>query len=217
MFEPSPIWPDFTFCQLFLWFWQIMTRYDFLETRWVILSNVWTDYWYCFFLCGQKATYIWRRYQADRPLVFLWHGVSLGSWQCTENIWICLNRPKVILKAGTVKFGSFFTWGQFCHKLFHNLFSILARSLPMRVLMDCQEMDLIEWHFYRSKWRWIWFSYSICPLHKKKKNRYGGLHFCTIAYFQSKLRMGNICIPSKSTMPFIPVCIGWHVHVVWAS
>ena len=30
-----------------------MTRYEFLEARWVILNNVWTHFWYIF--CGQKA------------------------------------------------------------------------------------------------------------------------------------------------------------------
>ena len=47
MFEPTPTWPDFTFDQLFIWIGQIMTRYDFLEARWVILFDLtptWPDY-----------------------------------------------------------------------------------------------------------------------------------------------------------------------------
>ena len=54
MFEPTWTWPNFTFGQLFMWIganndqiwlwtvWtvRIMTRYDFLWARWVILSNV---------------------------------------------------------------------------------------------------------------------------------------------------------------------------------
>ena len=64
----------------------IMTRYDFLEARWVIWSNVWTDFWQIF--CSQKVNYIWRSYQADRPLVlrnniliyFLWR-----IWDCTHS------------------------------------------------------------------------------------------------------------------------------------
>ena len=39
-----------------------MTRYDFLETR----PNLTFD----IFLCGQKANYKWRNYQAERLLVF---------------------------------------------------------------------------------------------------------------------------------------------------
>ena len=46
-----------------------MTRYDFQEAIWVILSDVWTDFWQI--VCGQKTIYKWRSYQADRPLVII--------------------------------------------------------------------------------------------------------------------------------------------------
>ena len=42
MFKPIPIWPDFTLVIISYEFGQIMTRHDFLEARWVILSNVLT-------------------------------------------------------------------------------------------------------------------------------------------------------------------------------
>ena len=51
-FEQCSNWLQFDLISLLVhfWyeFWQIMTRYDFLEARWVILSNVWTDFWYFF-------------------------------------------------------------------------------------------------------------------------------------------------------------------------
>ena len=51
---------------------QIMTIYEFLETRWMILSIdfnlTWFHFWSIF--CGHKYNYKWRSYQADRPIVF---------------------------------------------------------------------------------------------------------------------------------------------------
>ena len=38
----------------------------------------------------------------------------------------------------------FFTWRQFFRKPFDNFFSIYAGSFTRRVLMNCQNMDLIE-------------------------------------------------------------------------
>ena len=42
MFKPTPIWPVFTLVNFSNEFGQIMTRHDFLEARWVMLSNVLT-------------------------------------------------------------------------------------------------------------------------------------------------------------------------------
>ena len=43
MSEQTWTWHNFTFGELYMWIGQIMTRYDFLWARWVILSNVLTD------------------------------------------------------------------------------------------------------------------------------------------------------------------------------
>ena len=56
-----------------------MTRYDFLDSRLMILNNVWTDFWQIF--CCQKANYEWRSYQAERPLV-MWSGEN------NDQIWL---------------------------------------------------------------------------------------------------------------------------------
>ena len=47
------------------------------------------------------------------------------------------------LKVREVNFGAFFYFEAISQKLFDNLFSIYARSFPRRVLMNCQNMDLI--------------------------------------------------------------------------
>ena len=45
MFKPSSTEPNLYFLQILMLIeGQIMIRYDFLESRRVILSNVWTDY-----------------------------------------------------------------------------------------------------------------------------------------------------------------------------
>ena len=43
MFKPTSIWHNFTCGKLLIWIGQIMTRYDYLWARWVILSNAQTD------------------------------------------------------------------------------------------------------------------------------------------------------------------------------
>ena len=59
-FWATPTWSNFDLVIYSCELGQIMTRYDFLEARSVIWSNVWTDFWHIF--CSQKVNYKWRRY-----------------------------------------------------------------------------------------------------------------------------------------------------------
>ena len=52
MFKLTWTWPNFTFGQLLMWIGQIMTRYDFLWARWVILHDSFSD---CFIILHRGA------------------------------------------------------------------------------------------------------------------------------------------------------------------
>ena len=76
-FEQCSTWPDFTFGQVLIWIGynndQIclpgcyICDFDLLS----LLVNlwIWPNFILWSILCGQKANYKWRSYQADRPLV----------------------------------------------------------------------------------------------------------------------------------------------------
>ena len=62
MFEPTPTLPNFDFGQLVIWIEAIITWYDFLELRWVILSYVRNDFQFdliLHFTFGQLLIWIW--------------------------------------------------------------------------------------------------------------------------------------------------------------
>ena len=61
---------------------------------------------------------------------------SLGRYPCTVQIWIWLNHPKCHFKMPERSNLAPFQLGDI-------LFSIYARSFPMRVLMNCQKMGSI--------------------------------------------------------------------------
>ena len=74
-----------------------------------------------------------------------WHGASLGRYWCTVKIWIWLNHPKCHFKRSErSNLAPFLLGGNFLKNCLITFFSILSWSFPRRVLMDCQEMDLIE-------------------------------------------------------------------------
>ena len=71
MFEPTPTWPNFTLGSTFHM--QIITKYDFLWARWMILGNVWTDFFVNF------SCKLWQNYHIRLPM-----GYTSDSEQCSN-------------------------------------------------------------------------------------------------------------------------------------
>ena len=142
MFEPTWIWPNFTFGQLFMWIganndqiWLPMGKMNNSEQ---CSNRLELD------LISLLVNYSYELGQIMARFDFLWPRWVIVSNHVQTDFQLCII-DHVLLDSGALRpKGLLFTLRQFSQKLFDNFFSIYARSFPRRVLMNYQKMDSIE-------------------------------------------------------------------------